>query len=58
MRDGGFGRDVGAALRIVRSPEGAALTGRLRDHVDAVAPGHPSPIVPVVLGSEAAALDA
>ena len=29
---------------------------RLRSHVDAVAPGHPSPIVPVVLGSEEAAL--
>jgi 8-amino-7-oxononanoate synthase len=47
-----------AALRIVRSAEGAALVDRLRCIVEVVAPGHPSPIVPVVLGSEAAALDA
>jgi 8-amino-7-oxononanoate synthase len=45
-----------AALRIVRSREGAELLGRLRRNVDAVLPGHPSPIVPVVLGSEEAAL--
>ena len=31
---------------------------RLRGHIDAVAPGHPSPIIPVVLGDEAAALAA
>jgi 8-amino-7-oxononanoate synthase len=47
-----------AALRILRSSEGDALVQRLRGHVDAVAPGHPSPIIPVVLGDEAAALDA
>ncbi len=47
-----------AALRVVRSPEGDALLARLRDHVELVAPGHPSPIVPVVLGDEAAALAA
>jgi 8-amino-7-oxononanoate synthase len=47
-----------AALRIVRSAEGAGLVDRLRRIVEVVAPGHPSPIVPVVLGSEAAALDA
>ena len=47
-----------AAVRIVRSSEGEALVQRLRSHVDAVAPGHPSPIIPVVLGDEAAALDA
>jgi len=47
-----------AALRILRSVEGDALVERLRGHVDAVAPGHPSPIVPIVLGDEAAALDA
>jgi 7-keto-8-aminopelargonate synthetase-like enzyme len=45
-----------AALRIVRSEEGSALLGRLRRNIDAVLPGHPSPIVPVVLGSEEAAL--
>jgi 8-amino-7-oxononanoate synthase len=47
-----------AALRIVRSSEGEELIQRLRGHVEAVAPGHPSPIIPVVLGEEAAALDA
>jgi 8-amino-7-oxononanoate synthase len=47
-----------AALRIVRSAEGEGLRARLRAHIDAVAPGHPSPIIPVLLGSEQAALDA
>lgn len=47
-----------AALRIVRSREGTDLRVRLRQHVDAVAHGHPSPIVPVVLGDERAALRA
>ncbi|MFN8019649.1 MAG: 8-amino-7-oxononanoate synthase [Acidimicrobiales bacterium] len=41
-----------AALRIVRSPEGDELRARLRRHVDRLRPGHPSPIVPIVLGSE------
>ena len=53
-----------AALRILRSDEGAALTGRLAALIDRMAeagivpPDHPSPIVPVILGSEQAALDA
>jgi 8-amino-7-oxononanoate synthase len=53
-----------AALRILRSDEGAALTGRLAALIDRVVgagfapPGHPSPIIPVVLGSEQAALNA
>ena len=47
-----------AALRIVRGDEGARRIARLRAHVDALAPGHPSPIVPVVLGDEATALAA
>ena len=53
-----------AALRVVRSDEGAALAGRLVALVDRLAeaglvpPGHRSPIVPVVLGPEQAALDA
>jgi 8-amino-7-oxononanoate synthase len=47
-----------AAVRIVRSPEGVALTSRLRAHVDRLRPGHPTPIVPVVLGDEADALAA
>jgi len=41
-----------AALSIVRSDEGDALRARLRWHVERVRPGHPSPIVPVVLGDE------
>jgi 8-amino-7-oxononanoate synthase len=47
-----------AALRVVRSAEGAARVARLRGHVDRLRPGHPTPIVPVVLGDEAAALAA
>jgi 8-amino-7-oxononanoate synthase len=45
-----------AALAIVRSAEGRELCARLRCHVDRVRRGHPSPIVPVVLGAEARAL--
>jgi 8-amino-7-oxononanoate synthase len=47
-----------AAVGIVRSAEGDALRARLRAHVDRLAPGHPSPIVPVVLGAEDAAVAA
>lgn len=47
-----------AAVRIVRSDEGTRLAARLRHHVERVLPGHPTPIVPVVLGEEEAALSA
>ncbi len=53
-----------AALQVLRSAEGAALTARLASLIDRLIeagvapPGHPSPIIPVVLGSEQAALDA
>jgi 8-amino-7-oxononanoate synthase len=47
-----------AAVRIVHSPEGAALVARLRRAVDRLRPGHPAPIVPIVLGDEPRALDA
>jgi 7-keto-8-aminopelargonate synthetase-like enzyme len=47
-----------AALRIVRSPEGAGLIARLRTHVDHLRTGHPSPIVPFLCGDEQRALDA
>jgi 8-amino-7-oxononanoate synthase len=47
-----------AAVRVVRSAEGVALVARLRAHVERLRPGHPTPIVPVVLGEEAAALAA
>ncbi|MEZ5135157.1 MAG: aminotransferase class I/II-fold pyridoxal phosphate-dependent enzyme [Acidimicrobiales bacterium] len=43
-----------AALDIVRGDEGTALVGRLRAAVDRFVPGHPSPILPVVIGDEAA----
>jgi 7-keto-8-aminopelargonate synthetase-like enzyme len=45
-----------AALSVLRSDEGAALVALLRSHVDAVAPAHPSPIVPIIVGSEEDAL--
>lgn len=41
-----------AALAVLRSGEGDALVARLRALVDVVAPGHPSPILPVVVGDE------
>ncbi len=41
-----------AALAIVRSPEGDRLRAHLRHLVDLLAPGHRSPIVPVVIGDE------
>ena len=47
-----------AAVGIVTGPEGDARRARLRSHVDRVRPGHPSPIVPVVIGDEDAALAA
>ncbi|HYI62457.1 MAG TPA: 8-amino-7-oxononanoate synthase [Acidimicrobiales bacterium] len=47
-----------AAVEVVRSAEGQALVDRLRGHVDRLRPGHPSPIVAVVLGAEEAALGA
>jgi len=47
-----------AALQVLGGSEGAALLGELRARVDLVRPGHPSPIVPVVIGSEHAALAA
>jgi 8-amino-7-oxononanoate synthase len=47
-----------AAVGICRSDEGAALIRQLRENVDAVRAGHPSPIVPVILGDERSALAA
>jgi len=41
-----------AALEIVRSDEGERLRRALRGHIERVRPGHPSPIIPVVLGDE------
>ena len=47
-----------ANLRVLRAPEGDALVARLRANVDRVAPGHPSPIVPIVVGDEDDAVEA
>jgi 8-amino-7-oxononanoate synthase len=47
-----------AALRVLRSAEGETLRATLRRHIERIAPGHPSPIIPVVLGDEARALAA
>jgi 8-amino-7-oxononanoate synthase len=47
-----------AALQVVRSPEGEDIVRRLRAHVDRLSPGWPSPILPLVVGDEARALDA
>ena len=53
--------DAGAALAavgVLRSEEGAALVAALRANVDLVRAGHPSPILPVVVGDEGAAMSA
>ncbi|MGH6611752.1 MAG: aminotransferase class I/II-fold pyridoxal phosphate-dependent enzyme, partial [Burkholderiaceae bacterium] len=47
-----------AALHIYRSAEGEQLRARLRELVERVRPGHPSPIVPIILGADRAALQA
>lgn len=47
-----------AALNIVNSEEGMQLRRHLRALIDKVQPHHPSPIVPIILGSDAAALRA
>jgi 8-amino-7-oxononanoate synthase len=45
-----------AALHVLESAEGDALVARLRSIVERVAPGHPSPIVPILIGDEAEAV--
>lgn len=51
---------AGAAVRILRSREGTALLARLRAHARRLKPGTEpdSPIFPVVLGAEQAAIEA
>lgn len=41
-----------SALDVLRSAEGARLVDRLRANVERLAPGHDSPILPVLLGDE------
>jgi 8-amino-7-oxononanoate synthase len=47
-----------AALAVVRSEEGAALVAHLCKMIERIAPGHSSPIVPIMLGDEGSAVDA
>jgi 8-amino-7-oxononanoate synthase len=47
-----------AALEVLRSPEGRQLRERLARYVELVAPGHPSPIIPVILGTDEKAVAA
>lgn len=47
-----------AAVAVCRSAEGATLRERLRRHIDTVKSGHPSPIIPIIMGGEDAALAA
>lgn len=47
-----------AALLVLRSTEGDELRRRLRTHVERLRPGHPTPIVPVIVGSEERAVAA
>jgi 8-amino-7-oxononanoate synthase len=47
-----------SALRVLSSPEGERLRTRLAHHVEQVAPWHRTPIIPIVLGSAAAAMAA
>lgn len=46
------------AVRIAMSAEGAELRARLRRLTDRLMPGHPSPIVPIFVGGERAAVEA
>jgi 8-amino-7-oxononanoate synthase len=47
-----------AALAVVRSSEGDELRNRLRGHIETLRAGHPTPIIPYVLGEESVALTA
>ena len=47
-----------AALRVLRSDEGARLKERLRGAIDLLAPDHPSPILTATLGDEETTLKA
>jgi 8-amino-7-oxononanoate synthase len=47
-----------AALDVLQSPEGRLLVDTLRARIDQLRLGHPTPIIPVLIGDERAALDA
>ena len=44
------------ALEISQSEEGVELRRRLRANIDALRPGHPSPILPIIVGTDEAAV--
>ena len=43
---------------VLRSADGTDLLARLRRVIDTIAPGHPSPVVPIVVGDEDTAVKA
>ena len=47
-----------AAIDVIDSDEGHDLRKRLRINIDRIRPGHPSPIIPIVVGDEDRALAA
>ena len=47
-----------AAIDVIDSDEGNELRDRLRSNIDRIRPGHPSPIVPIIVGAEDEALAA
>lgn len=51
-------RAAATALALIGSAEGDALRQQLRARIDLLAPGHPSPVVPVVLGENETTLAA
>ena len=47
-----------AAIDVIESEEGARLKARLRANIDRLRTGHPSPIIPIIVGDEDQALAA
>ena len=47
-----------AAIDVIDSDEGDTLRARLRTNIDRLRPGHPSPIIPIVVGAEDQAIAA
>ena len=47
-----------AAIDVIDSDEGDTLRARLRANIDHLRPGHPSPIIPIIVGAEDQAIAA
>ena len=47
-----------AAIEVIDSGEGDRLRARLRANIDRIRPGHPSPIIPIIVGAEDRAMAA